>query len=78
MDTNDKTVDKVGNLVLDIYRYAYKYNLDITNPEDIKRILMVLKPENHDDIDIDILIQGLVAIDRLIKKDVAKRGKPAN
>ncbi len=77
MNNEDKAADKMANLVLDVYRYALDDNLDITSHEDVKQILTDLKLDS-DNIDIETLIQGLVALDRMTKADMAKRGKPAN
>lgn len=76
MSQNDKTAEKLANLVMDVYRYALDNDMDFTSKEDIQKILDVLKPENPSDINIDVLIQGLVAFDRMAKTEVKKRQKP--
>lgn len=77
MNKKDKTLDRIGNLVLDVYRYAVDNNLDITNRNQVKQILVTLEADNLD-IDIESLIQGLVALHSLTKADLAKRKKPVN
>ncbi len=77
MNNEDKAADEMANLVLDVYRYALDNNVDITSHNDVKQILTDLKLDS-DNIDIETLIQGLVALDRMTKADMAKRGKLAN
>lgn len=74
MNNEDKAAEKMANIVLDVYRYALDNKMDITNREDILKILKTLKL-NADDIDVDILIEGLVAFDKMTKAEVAKRKK---
>lgn len=72
MDNNDKTAQKTTELVLDVYKYAVDNNMDITSREDVSKILETLKPEQTD-VNIDVLIQGLIALDKMTKEDAAKR-----
>lgn len=74
MNNEDKTAEKMANLVLDVYRYALDNKMDITNREDILKILETLKLD-ADEIDVDTLIEGLVTFDKMTKAEVAKRKK---
>lgn len=76
MSQNDKTAEKLADIVLDVYRYALDNDMDFTSKENIQKILDVLKPENPSDINIDVLIQGLVSFDRMAKTESKKRQKP--
>ncbi len=77
MNNEDKVAEETMNLVLKVHRYAHAHNLDITSKEDITKILTVIRPENSSEVDIDILIQGLVAFDRMTKTELAKRRQPS-
>lgn len=77
MNNEDKAAEKMANLVLDVYRYALDNNMDITSRDDVVKILTVLKIDNSDEIDIDTLIEGLVALDLMTKAEVAKRQEPS-
>lgn len=71
MDNNDKAAQEMTELVLDAYKYAMDNNMNIANREDVAKILEILKPEAN--VDIDVLIQGLVALDKTTKEEAAKR-----
>ena len=72
MNDQDEVAQKVANIVLDDYQYALKNNLDITSREDVLKALKELNLTD-DSTDVDTLIQGLVALDKMTKADVAKR-----
>ena len=72
MNNQDEVAQKVANIVLDVYQYALKNNLDITSREDVLKALKELNL-NDDSTEVDTLIQGLVALDKMTKADVAKR-----
>lgn len=72
MNSQDEVAQKVANMVLDVYQYALKNNLDITSREDVLKALKELNL-NDDSTEVDTLIQGLVALDKMTKADVAKR-----
>lgn len=72
MNDQDKVAQKVANIVLDVYQYVLKNNLDITSREDLLKALKELNL-NDDSTGLDTLIQGLVALDKMTKADVAKR-----
>lgn len=76
MNNQDKIAEEMASLVLDVYRYALDNNLDITNQEEVKKAVDTLKPELAQEIDIDTLVQGLIAFDRMTKTELAKRVKP--
>ncbi len=78
MNDQDEIAQKAANLVLDVYQYSLKNNLDITSREDVFKVLKELNITD-DSVDVDTLIQGLVALDKMTKADVAKReGEKAN
>ncbi len=77
MNNQDEVAKKVANIVLDVYQYALKNNIDITSREDVLNALKELNLTD-DSTDVDTLIQGLVALDKMTKADVAKREKPVN
>jgi hypothetical protein len=72
MNSQDEVAQKVANIVLDVYQYALKNNLDITSREDVLKALKELNL-NDDSTEVDTLIQGLVALDKMTKADVVKR-----
>ncbi len=72
MNNQDEVAQKVANIVLDVYQYALKNNLDITSREDVLKALKELNL-NDDSTEVDTLIQGLVALDKMTKADVTKR-----
>lgn len=78
MNNNDEVAKKMMDLVLDVYRYAGENNLDITSKEDIAKALTTIKPEGAETVDIDTLVEGLVAFDRMAKDAMAKRQKTEN
>lgn len=78
MNDNDQTAEKMANIVLDVYRYALDNKMDITSHDDVLKILDVLKIYNSSGINIDTLIEGLVALDKMTKENVAKRKDPVN
>ncbi|MFH0773429.1 MAG: hypothetical protein V1922_03910 [bacterium] len=72
MNNQDEIAQKVANIVLDVYQYALKNNLDITSREDVLKALKELNL-NDDSTEVDTLIQGLVALDKMTKADVTKK-----
>jgi len=72
MNNEDKSAEEMSKLVLDVYSYALSNNIDITNQEEITKIVAILRPETSSEVNIDVLIQGLVALDRMTKDRVAK------
>lgn len=78
MKDEDKIVEEMTSLVLDVYHYALDNDMDISSPDEVAKILKVLKPENSKEVDIEVLIQGLVAFDRMTKTAKAKRGQIVN
>lgn len=47
----DDTVLSKSELVVDALQYAHDHDLDINSKEDVKKILEVLDPDHHEDID---------------------------
>ena len=78
MNNNDEAAQKMMDLVMNVYSYANENNLDITSKEDISKALTALKPEEAETVNIDILIEGLVAFDKKGKDAAAKSQKPEN
>ncbi len=72
MDNNDKAAQEMTEFVLNVYKYAVDNKMDITSREDVTKILETLKPDKTN-VDIDVLIQGLVALDKMTKEEAAKR-----
>lgn len=72
MNNEDKAAEEMSKLVLDVYNYALSNNIDITNKEEVTKIVTTLKPDGSSEVNIDVLIQGLVALDRMTKDRVAK------
>lgn len=77
MNDQDEVAQKVASIVLDVYQYALKNNLDITSREDVLKALKELNLAD-DSTDVDTLIQGLVTLDKMTKADVAKRESGIN
>ena len=77
MNNEDKAAEKMANLVLDVYRYALDNKMDIMSHEDVVKILTVLEVDSSDEIDVNTLIEGLVALDLMTKAEVEKRKEPA-
>ena len=76
----DEIIQKVAGIVLDVYRYILDNNLDISSRDDVLKALNELKLNNDsNDVDVDTLIQGLVALDKMTKANVAKiQGEKTN
>lgn len=75
MNNQDKIAEEMASLVLDVYRYAIQNNQDITSKVDIRKILTYIRPDEADGVNIEALIEGLVAFDRMTKAELAKRAK---
>lgn len=73
MDDNDKKAKELMDIVMEVYEYARNNNLDITNKEEVTKILRTIKSEEADKIDIDKLVIGLVAFDRMAKTKEAQK-----
>jgi hypothetical protein len=73
MSNEDKVAEEMAELVLDAYRYALENNMDITSREDVTKIVKIIRPEIQKNVDINVLIEGLVAFDRMTKTQKAKR-----
>ncbi len=73
---SDEKAQEMMNIVMAIYSYAHDNNLDITDKDEVKEMLKIVKPEEAGTIDIEVLIQGLVMFDQQAKTTVAKKQKP--
>ena len=76
MNNNDEMAKEMMDIVMDVFAYARKNNLDITNKDEVAEILKAVRPKEAANIDIDKLILGLVAFDQMGKTEAAKRNKP--
>ena len=75
MNSNDEVAKELMNLVLDVSKYAHENNLDITSKIDVRKILIIIRPDETDSVNLDTLIEGLVAFDKMAKDEAAKRQK---
>jgi hypothetical protein len=48
----DDTVLNKSELVIDALQYAHDHDLDINSREDVEKILEVLDPDHHENIDV--------------------------
>ncbi len=76
MNNNDEAAKELMNLVLDVSKYARENNLDITSKIDVRKILTIIRPDEADEVNLDTLIEGLVAFDKMAKTEAEKRQKP--
>lgn len=76
MNNQDEIAEEMASLVLDVYRYALANNQDITSKVDVRKILTIIRPDEADTVNLDTLIEGLVAFDKMTKTELAKRAKP--
>jgi len=72
MDNTDKIIQQIAEETMDMYLYAKNNNLDISNPEDIKKILEAL---NKTDETVDSAMQSLAVFDQFIQQDLERRKK---
>ena len=77
MNINDQ-VESEADLVLDVYGYASKHDLDISQKADVLKILKTLGKENIDNDQLKRLMIALDITDRRIRKDVAGRKRELN
>jgi len=73
MNTKDPTEE--STLVLRIYRYARKNNLDIKDRKNVAEILKTVDPDNFSEDRLDAIMIGLQVTAKKIKKDLERRGK---
>ena len=76
MNDEDKVAEEMTSLVLKVWQYAHANSIDITSHDDVTKILDTIKPEKVGEVNIDTLIEGLVAFDRMTKTELSKRQKP--
>lgn len=74
MDIKDPN-EEIAKVVMDVYHYALKNNLDIKNRADVAKILKAIDPDNFSEDQVELVMTMLPAIDTIIKKDLAKRRK---
>ena len=77
MGINDQ-VEAEADLVLDVYVYASKHDLDVSQKADVLKILKALEKENIDNNQLARLMIALDVTDRRIRKDVASRKRELN
>ncbi|CAN5148494.1 hypothetical protein BH09PAT2_BH09PAT2_10870 [soil metagenome] len=75
MDTHDQKIQKIISTILDVYSYILDNGTDITNEEEIKKVLKTLNLELPDDVGIDVLIRGLVGFHEITKAHASKTKK---
>lgn len=78
MNNNDEAAKEMMDLVMDVTRYAHENSLDITNKEDVMKTLEAVRPEKVNTVNLDTLVEGLVAFDQMAKTEQAKRQEPEN
>lgn len=76
MDNTDKAAEEMMSLVMDVIHYTHENGLDITNKEDVRKAVEAVRPEQKDSVDLDVLIQGLVAFEKMAKDEAANRKEP--
>lgn len=73
-NTNDPAVEKT-ELVVKALDYAHTHNLDISNKDDVKKIVEAVNPEHSSEEDIEELMKLLQAGDTFMEADADKRKK---
>lgn len=73
MSTKDPTEE--AKLVLRIYRYALKYYVDVTDRDNVVKILKTVDPDNFSEDRVDTIMIALQVTAKKIKKDLEKRSK---
>jgi hypothetical protein len=71
MSTEDETAQKLAGIVMKVYNFAYDNNTDITDREEVRKVLETLNLELPSDITIDKLIEGLVVFHKTTKANVS-------
>lgn len=66
---------KESELVMKIYRYARKNNLDVKDRNIVAEILKTVDPDNFSEDRLDVIMIGLQVTSKKIKKDLERRGK---
>lgn len=74
MDIKDPN-DELAIVVMDVYHYVLKNNLDIKNRADVVKALKAVDPENFSEDRVDLVMTMLPITDTIIKKDLDKRSK---
>lgn len=74
MDIKDPN-DELAQVVMDVYHYALKHNLNIKNRADVAKALKDIDPENFSEDRVDLVMTMLPITDTIIKKDLEKRRK---
>ncbi len=64
--------DELAKVVLDVYHYALKNNLNIKNRVDVTKILKAIDPENFSKNRVEVVMTMLQVTDTIIKTDLAK------
>jgi len=74
MDIKDPN-EELAKVVMDVYHYALKNNLDIRSRTDVVKILKVVDPDNFRENRVELVMAMLPVTDAIIKKDLARRVK---
>lgn len=71
---NDQVVEK-SELVIDALRYANDHNLDISNRDNVVKILKVLDPDHKQDVDefMELLLSGEAFMDKTARDKEPKK-----
>ena len=77
MGINDQ-VEVEASLVLDVYSYASKHDLDVSQKAEVLKVLKALGKEDIDSKQLERLMIALVITDQRIRKDVASRKREIN
>lgn len=72
---NAKNPIEESKLVLSIYQYARKNNLDIKDRNNIVKILKTIDPDNFSEERVDAIMIALQFTTTKIKRDLELRGK---
>lgn len=72
---NTKDPIEEAKLVLRIYRYARKNNLDIKDRNNVAEILKTVDPDNFNEDRVDAIMIGLQVTAKKIKTDLTRRNK---
>ena len=66
MDNKDQAIEKT-ELIISALNYAHEHNLDISNKEDVKKIIKAVDPEHLEEIDIEKFMELLKYSDTFLE-----------
>lgn len=67
--------DELAIVVMNVYHYALKNNLDIKNKANVIKILRTIDPDNFSEDRVELVMTMLPVTDTIIKKDMANKRK---